>query len=1522
MQVCRAEDGQVFQVNTNLYEIAKKPATLRPLLASLTSVDPNSMIMFLSDGQQLREDNLRELSGAQDQTIFVFNRDYLDLDIEEVMGTLGIREGDGLIPSDSLQEDSISSLHTSQILQDQSQRAQRHQSYISALFQQIHSQHEALAIASSNLDMHIFTLNEAWIALKESIGSGLDTQAKLLEGIDYDLDAISQLAVHPSFLAVAATKPGAPPTTPSKEKEADTGGPKSKMLGEYVSRAKMKVVVDSCRKIHLELMAKFRSAQNTMDDLAKGSNDVRASINTDSAVSEASLSTKRAMDEVERLGVILNAWSDLDGEGTQEQTDAVLKEIKAIDHRVREEVVLIGEIKNRHTRQLLTTLRQISTLQSAIFALPSTLSALESDIRVKGGFSHLQRLHGMAFAYGASVIEVVRRREFGKFFMQRAQAMAEIMAKFSSSERKRRQVYRGESLSLLPFATQGMDMPAPSLEISTMGVEEVPYDISREDVDALLETMRQIEREHDPLPPGTSTSGSGPHHPIRATREALEKLLARMDSLEADFDKIAEKSILSNARLSYYKRRSINEATAYNEAFEQLRELQDQKQATEQKFSVERANLQNRIRELEVERQQLNSQLPNLETTIEHLQALLQQARNNVEQTHARYEEARARSETYEQDLLQRNSELGKLLDKLAEDEHAQQALQMENLSMAETIKAYGEQLERSNTTNGAHLERIAAMEEDIVSLSEENKVLIQRDEENRRQIDELERQLSEARRAGDEAQSALKDAVRDRDRLLRDHRVEADGDRAVLEHRFAQTRSELDSSRQQVTALQQKLTAVNTQLSSFQSQNSILHKDLSSLREELQRTGRELAASSQSENQAHQKENALRAELTFANNALVQLEGKMERNERILAQVFDVAIAFRNSHAKALAQAQTMLRPIAARASTGPNGLASIADSTFLTPTGQIDVGSPRQGSIVSPQERPASPTPVDPSEPNTALDILREFDLDAFAETIAKTGMTIRKWQKQCKEYRDRARGKISFRNFQRGDLALFLPTRNSVARPWAAFNMSFPHYFLNATGHIAEQLKTREWIVARITSISERVVDSKDPTSNPYGLGNGVKYFMLEVEDWTLNTPSSVIRPKVSKSASTPHKPMGQVESWRDSTILSQSPPQALPSLFSLQSKQDADPDIAEGISPATARPRAATASSIGAGPSSLSRLLAQATKDPSPSENKIVQPSPPSPQKPPVEAKPGVGSLKEETEVRVLDVPKPEPKLEPTPNPKPESVSSVHSSAPAPTVELPVATPSVDKQASTTSSSVEARPAQPPIISPQFRMSPKDSPRPSPRQRPASLHIASGSPLAITSNVNVKGSIPGSTNDPNRRNASVRSSMSSTRPTSLFKRPPFALASSPSKPVVMTPAVTDVMTPSVDSTSPFRVSSESLERSLIQETPSPADSVTEGMNSMLLGHNRFRTTSTITPATSALTQTARSNQPVPSSPLASVISSWTGWRKRRNDSIGTITGSDAHMSASQTARDRRLGASESDAERLLRKYNPRE
>ncbi|KAH9973939.1 autophagy-related protein 11-domain-containing protein [Russula compacta] len=154
--------------------------------------------------------------------------------------------------------------------------------------------------------------------------------------------------------------------------------------------------------------------------------------------------------------------------------------------------------------------------------------------------------------------------------------------------------------------------------------------------------------------------------------------------------------------------------------------------------------------------------------------------------------------------------------------------------------------------------------------------------------------------------------------------------------------------------------------------------------------------------------------------------------------------------------------------------------------------------------EPRTLLPSPfVDPSDSAGAIEILRSFDHDHFLEAIKKTGSTIRKWQKQCKEYRERSKGKISFRNFSKGDLALFLPTRNTSSKPWAAFNVSNPHHFLKVTGSLVEQLKTREWMVGRITSITEHVVDLNVPDGNPYGLGDSVKYYTLEIEELTLRT-----------------------------------------------------------------------------------------------------------------------------------------------------------------------------------------------------------------------------------------------------------------------------------------------------------------------------------------------------------------------------------------------------------------------------------
>ena len=70
--------------------------------------------------------------------------------------------------------------------------------------------------------------------------------------------------------------------------------------------------------------------------------------------------------------------------------------------------------QNIYTHRCLTVLHNISSLNNELVHLPPALSALQSNFRGKTSFSHIQRLHTMLYAYGATIIEIVRRKEFCK----------------------------------------------------------------------------------------------------------------------------------------------------------------------------------------------------------------------------------------------------------------------------------------------------------------------------------------------------------------------------------------------------------------------------------------------------------------------------------------------------------------------------------------------------------------------------------------------------------------------------------------------------------------------------------------------------------------------------------------------------------------------------------------------------------------------------------------------------------------------------------------------------------------------------------------------------------------------------------------------------------------------------------------------------------------------------------------------------------------------------------------------------
>lgn len=172
--------------------------------------------------------------------------------------------------------------------------------------------------------------------------------------------------------------------------------------------------------------------------------------------------------------------------------------------------------------------------------------------------------------------------------------------------------------------------------------------------------------------------------------------------------------------------------------------------------------------------------------------------------------------------------------------------------------------------------------------------------------------------------------------------------------------------------------------------------------------------------------------------------------------------------------------------------------------------------------------------------LNTIGSFDVETFCEVITKRikdmEYTAKKYSKDARAYREKshmaqkeAHEKIAFKNFKEGDLALFLPTRNQATGAWAAFNVGAPHYFLREQD--SHKLRSREWLLARIHKIEDRVVDLSKSMSgthfnvsdgrsfgetsnggdsfeddNPFDLSDGLRWYLIDAAEEKPGAPST--------------------------------------------------------------------------------------------------------------------------------------------------------------------------------------------------------------------------------------------------------------------------------------------------------------------------------------------------------------------------------------------------------------------------------
>lgn len=106
-------------------------------------------------------------------------------------------------------------------------------------------------------------------------------------------------------------------------------------------------------------------------------------------------------------------------------------------------------------------LRHIAHFQSQVVSLAPQVSQLENDLAStsssKAAFPHLYRLRNLPFAYSASVVEIVRRKEYGQFLSEWTSKLKEVLTRFTSTENTRRLKIREDVISHLPFTLPALD---------------------------------------------------------------------------------------------------------------------------------------------------------------------------------------------------------------------------------------------------------------------------------------------------------------------------------------------------------------------------------------------------------------------------------------------------------------------------------------------------------------------------------------------------------------------------------------------------------------------------------------------------------------------------------------------------------------------------------------------------------------------------------------------------------------------------------------------------------------------------------------------------------------------------------------------------------------------------------------------------------------------------------------------------------------------------------------------------------
>ncbi|CAD6897956.1 unnamed protein product [Tilletia controversa] len=603
------------------------------------------------------------------------------------------------------------------------------------------------------------------------------------------------------------------------------------------------------------------------------------------------------------------------------------------------------------------------------------------------------------------------------------------------------------------------------------------------------------KRRTKPVPARTSR---------RALRQQLKELTARTNEAEAatsSAQALLEAAQSENARLrSDLAHVSDEHHTAYGAIRLELETVRAESRSNAEAYDRARHARDDALAQIEALRNELDTEAArrlNLEEEITNVRRDMKEARR---------EEVEAKREAVE--LEERLAELDVASSELASE--------LEN-----AVRAREDVCNRME----ALLKEGSSVERELASAQT--------------RIEELNRETSAARTEVREAREALAEAESARDKLIRTYRAEADGDRAILEENVRSKEAELRLAKESLKNAEMARKAaegreaaerlvsdsLRAQLEAADGTHAGMLRDLEEAREE----GVRLEARVREVLDGREEVVRLVRPLVGRVCALRKVVRGMPVPSSSSSRAAEKEAGGKGGAGEVVHERSSSAPGAVGESVNGGSSTTIKASSTTATTgtgtgtgTGTTTVLHAALEAFEAEGENEASLS--------TTLSALRSLEprtfYDELKSKLDSLTLLVRKWQKAYKTTQDKsarslasARDRIAYRNFQVGDLVLFLPTRNTSSRTFAAFNRGWPHYFLRAEGGFGEVVRSKDYLLDRVVAVTERVagpagvggdVVGADGT-NPYQLAEGVRYHILDVEGALVGASAAPQTPK---------------------------------------------------------------------------------------------------------------------------------------------------------------------------------------------------------------------------------------------------------------------------------------------------------------------------------------------------------------------------------------------------------------------------